>query len=1153
MIPFTHSVNLLAVIAIFTLMTYYWVLRGRTQSTLKSSSGSDRNTFRVKGVPLDWDSKQLQRLLADRKRTVPVIRSLSPEIDNSSKTATVTFENLPLSPQSHQSERISLSKSFDDQLDRDQCLTLDKAFLGITTIHMPPPEDHKLDVVALSGLGGHAFGSFKERGGDYMWLRDSLPHDLTCEETGQSMARVMTYGYESSVAGSENIQNIEDLATKFHSSLLALATAPTMRPIILIAHSLGGLVVKQALMALSKSTNEDDQNLIRAIYGIVFFGVPHDGMDISSLLPMVGDGPNRLLIESIGHINSQILTIQQREFHKALGDRDRSEVFCFYETLKSPTARQAKNGHWEINGPTAVLVTKSSATHCRPWEDGAEHICAIARTHSNMVKFGPHDHEYANIRERLRGLGRRALTVRNRIQARTKFLVPYNENPDFVGRCNILNTLKQQLGLGQPQGPTKSRTRVAVCGLGGIGKTQVALAYVYWLRETLPNVSIFWVQANSAERFYQAYTNIAKEFNIPGHDDPKANLLSLVKIWLENRYRSRWLMVIDNADDTELFFRDQGEEGPLETSTTATHRDHGLGRYIPECRHGSIIITTRSKQTGLRLAPGKLPIKIGKMDDNEASLLLHGILEDGEISAGEISLLSSRLEHLPLALAQAAAFIQENGISLSEYFQLLDESDSALVNRLSEPFQTVGRDSETPHAVTATWIISFNQIKQRNPFDSGVLSFISLFHWQAIPREFVEDYCRRIQSECADTIEAAKITKALGTLKAFSFITEDKDRNINMHRLIQLVTRKWLGIKRAEFAQLALKTMSVVYPYGKFETSDECLRLLPHAYAALDNVTGSTKDEKMARATLLLNMGGYFHYRGQWDIAEQHEAEAARIAREEDDEEQLFTLTAMDNLATIYRDQGRLEEAEKLFVQVMETCKTKLGADHPNMLTSMANLASTYWNQGRWEEAEKLDIQVMETRKMKLGADHPDTLTSMGNLAVTYMHQGRWEEAEKLDIQVMETRKTKLGADHPDTLTGMGNLAVTYMHQGRWEEAEKLEKQVVETSKTKLGADHPDTLTSMGNLAATYRNQGRWEEAEKLEVQVMETRKIILGADHPHTLNSMANLAFTWRGQGRDEEALVLMEKCAQSQQKVLGTNHPDTISCATTLEAWTV
>ncbi|KAK7219299.1 hypothetical protein V2G26_007302 [Clonostachys chloroleuca] len=269
---------------------------------------------------------------------------------------------------------------------------------------------------------------------------------------------------------------------------------------------------------------------------------------------MVGDRPNRFLVECIGHINSQILTIQQREFPTALGDKECSEVFSFYETLKSPTAQKAKDGRWEMKGSPALLVTKSSATHCRPWENGAEHICAIARTHSNMVKFGPQDHEYAKVRERLRGLARRALTVRDRIQARSIFLVPYNQNPDFVGRSSILHTLKQQLGLGQPRGSAEPRTRVALYGLGGIGKTQIALAYIYWLRKQRPDIAIFWVHASNAERFHQAYASIAKECNIPGHDDPKADILSLVQEWLEKKYKTQWLMVIDNADDMELFF-----------------------------------------------------------------------------------------------------------------------------------------------------------------------------------------------------------------------------------------------------------------------------------------------------------------------------------------------------------------------------------------------------------------------------------------------------------------------------------------------------------------------------------------------------------------------------------------------------------------------
>lgn len=263
-----------------------------------------------------------------------------------------------------------------------------------------------------------------------MWLRDALPYDITHNSADTPIARVMTYGYESRVSQSKSIQNLEDLASSFHTALIALARAPTTKPIILIAHSLGGLIVKQALISLSKSKSEDDRKLAQAVYGIVFFGVPHEGMDTSSLIPMVGDGPNRFLIESISRINSQILGIQQQEFHTALGSEGDSEVFCFYETLESPTAHQDELGNWTMTGATAVLVTKSSATHCRPWERGPEHICAIARTHSDMVKFRPQDHEYDNARETIKGLVQRALSGRRRFQtSETKLVVRNNGGP----------------------------------------------------------------------------------------------------------------------------------------------------------------------------------------------------------------------------------------------------------------------------------------------------------------------------------------------------------------------------------------------------------------------------------------------------------------------------------------------------------------------------------------------------------------------------------------------------------------------------------------------------------------------------------------------------------------------------------------------------
>ena len=205
-----------------------------------------------------------------------------------------------------------------------------------------------------------------------------------------------------------------------------------------------------------------------------------------------------------------------------------------------------------------------------------------------------------------------------------------------------------------------------------------------------------------------------------------------------------------------------------------------LGQYIPDCAHGSVLITTRNKQAGLSLAKGHPPTEVGEMNDTESQKLLRTKLTENPAS-DELSTLSSRLEHLPLALVQAAAFIEANSIPVSEYLQLLEKSDADLVDLLSEEFETVGRDTETPRAVAETWILSFEQIQRQNALASELLSLMSLFDRHAIPWEFLSYYMEGQQSR--EMEGEIQLTKALGVLKAFSFVTEDKGR---------LVTRKWL-------------------------------------------------------------------------------------------------------------------------------------------------------------------------------------------------------------------------------------------------------------------------------------------------------------------------------------------------------------------------
>ncbi|KAK3387984.1 P-loop containing nucleoside triphosphate hydrolase protein [Podospora didyma] len=776
--------------------------------------------------------------------------------------------------------------------------------------------------------------------------------------------------------------------------------------------------------------------------------------------------------------------------------------------------------------------------------------------------------------------------------------IPFSRDPDFVDRGDILDQIDKQC--------SKPAGRVALVGLGGVGKSQLAIEYAHRIAEQQPDKWVFWVHAGTQARVEEGFRTIADAVKLPGRNQPKADIPQLMYSWLSNERNGRWIMILDSADDRDVLYN--ANSSPSPTSSDAYDR-RSFATYLPQSRNGSIIVTTRNRDLAFKLTGRRQNmIDVGPMAQTDALTLLEKKL--GSPASLDVAAdLVKALDLVPLAISQAAAYIQARAprTSPEKYLAEFRENERKRARLLGYDGGDLRRDGGASNAILTTWQISFDHIRSKRRTAADLLSLMSFFDRQGIPGWVLKPPRATMDTARVQNVDLAGVGESDASgdatddddgfeddvmmLRDYCLIAIDVNGDeFEMHGLVQLSTKRWLEAsgQLGAFIQQYIERIAASFPTGDYENWATCRELFVHAQMAVNYQP--SEDIMETWATLLYNGGWYARSQGIYEIAQQMLAKARKVREkrlgEEDvatlasiilfalvlldrgrwkEAEKLFmqtsktklgadhpsTLTSMANLASTYRNQGRWEEAEKLDVQVMETRKTKLGADHPDTLTSMANLASTYRNQGRWEEAEKLDVQVMETRKTKLGADHPSTLTSMANLASTYRNQGRWEEAEKLEVQVMETRKTKLGADHPDTLTSMANLASTYRNQGRWEEAEKLEVQVMETRKTKLGADHPDTLTSMANLASTFWNQGRWEEAEKLDVQVMETRKTKLGADHPDTLTSMENLAFTWKDQGRHADALALMDDCAQAQRRVLGEQHPYTLSSLTTVSEW--
>ncbi|KAF4442689.1 Gamma-glutamylputrescine oxidoreductase [Fusarium acutatum] len=345
----------------------------------------------------------------------------------------------------------------------------------------------------------------------------------------------------------------------------------------------------------------------------------------------------------------------------------------------------------------------------------------------------------------------------------SRFLVPFPPNKDFVGRQNILASLRQELCL------TKPHEVAALFGLAGAGKTQIALAYAHETHAQNPDLSVFWVYASNEERMKQSYALIMQQFEISRGGNGLSDL-ELVKQWLEAEHHKPWLMVVDNADDLNLFYGTRG-----------------LSRHLPTCAQGKLLVTSRNRQVAIRATKGRCFIEIPRMTESEAQDLLGGHLGFLRPDVADLSTLASKLEYLPLILVQAASFIKENGISISEYLSLLD-TDKNLVELLDEDFETDGRYPDSFRTVTKTWAISFRQIRRQNELASDLLSIISMFDHQYIPEDFLVTYLSLFYGQ-EKTLERLR---AIGLLKAFSFVSSGEDNSISMHRLIQLVMREWL-------------------------------------------------------------------------------------------------------------------------------------------------------------------------------------------------------------------------------------------------------------------------------------------------------------------------------------------------------------------------
>jgi tetratricopeptide (TPR) repeat protein len=554
-------------------------------------------------------------------------------------------------------------------------------------------------------------------------------------------------------------------------------------------------------------------------------------------------------------------------------------------------------------------------------------------------------------------------------------------------------------------------------GLYSLRKSQIAIEYAYRVRESAPQTWVFWVHASNAVRFEQAYRDIAAKVELPGRDEPKADILWLVCNWLCDERNGRWLMILDNADDDDVFFSTGEDTGGTARTSKDMSQERPLENFLPRTPNGSVLITSRNSTAAFNIAGTHGSIaRVEPMDEEDALALFKIRASINGSDEGDAKALVQALEGIPLAITHAAAYIKTRApmTTISSYLRLFRESEVNQARLLgAKELRDLRRDPTIGHAVIATWQISFNQIQKTGPAAAELLALMSMFDRQGIPVSLLQDQASQLDFE-----------DALAPLLSFSLVrVEISQQSFEMHRLVQLSTRTWLEANNqlGRWKTESIRALTKVFPSGDYKTWTDCQLLLPHSKEVLSQ-TVDNQDDMSNQAKIASSTSWYLYLGGEYVAAEKFSQMAVEAYEKVLGPEHVDTLNSINDVGLVLERQGRYEEAEAMHWRALEGKEKVLGPEHPDTLTSMANLASTFWRQSRLKEAEDLEVRVMETRKRVLGDEHPATLTAMNNLAHTLKSQGRNEEALILMRTCVQMQAQVYSSQHPDTVSSVNTL-----------------------------------------------------------------------------------------------------------------------------------
>ncbi len=777
-----------------------------------------------------------------------------------------------------------------------------------------------------------------------------------------------------------------------------------------------------------------------------------------------------------------------KEMKQAL-QREREKGVCVIPILLRPV-------DWQRAPFAHLRPLPSDATFLTEWENLDRAFAEIA----------------VGIRQAVENLTSLAASL-----ARTDFPpiwnIPFPRNLFFSGREDLLTQLHAELH----EGRTAALTQ-AISGLGGVGKTQLAVEYAY--RYYQEYQAVLWAHAESVEVLTSSYIEIAALLNLPGKDSQEqAIIIQAVKRWLQNH--RNWLLILDNADELDI-----------------------LPAFLPPRLGGHVIITTRAAAPGRfarRLLVETFPKAQGILFLLRRAGLLALNADLAQASLQDQALakqITQEVGGLPLALDQIGAYLETTGCSLATYWQLYQDHRVDLLKDYP------GIVVDHPPVAT-TWSLSFARVEERNPVAADLLRLSAYLAPDVIYEEMLMQGAETLPPTLSAVVaNGYLLNQAIETLRAYSLIARDaQTKALAVHRLVQTVVRD--SLPRDVQMQWMLHAVALVnqaFPDVEFASWPQCERSLPHALLCAHWVKQGQITTN-ASMRLLDQLGYYLTVRGHYREAEPVLEQALSLREQQLGPEHLDTAISLYHLGLLYQLAGKYTEAEPLFQRALAIREQKLGETHPDTANCLSDLALLRQIAGKYTEAEALFRRALAIYEQQFGPEHPNAAMRLNDLARLYEEWGRHAQAEALILRALSIHERRLGETHPDTANSLHNLSLLYRRQGKYAQAEPLALRALAIREQQLGPEHPDVVNSLSNLVRLYASQGKYAQAEPLALRELALREGQLGSEHPAMAFSLANLVLLSIKLQKYTEAEPLALRGLAIREQQLGPENPYTAS----------